>query len=112
MKLVNKLLLSVLVMSSLVGCKAQVAKYTIDSSVMYFEDGHQCAKYNVICDKNLDEQNLARIYKNILINQDDGLYAHTIDFYRSEDRIDDGTYDIAEIVEGNGNDYQFFKAEK
>ena len=72
---------------------------------MYFEDGHQCAKYNVICGKNLDEQNLARIYKNILINQDDGLYAHTIDFYSSEERIDDGTYDIAEIVEGNGNDY-------
>ena len=84
MKLVDKLLLPVLVLSSLAGCKAQVAKYTIDSSVMYFEDGHQCAKYN----------------------------AHTIDFYSSEDRIDDGTYDIAEIVEGNGNDYQFFKAEK
>ena len=30
MKLVDKLLLPVLVLSSLAGCKAQVAKYTID----------------------------------------------------------------------------------
>lgn len=103
----KKLLIMAMTLGALAGCKAKVAKYEIYSAEMYFKDGKQCATYNVIVDKDLDEKNLARVYKDVLNTQADGLYKHTVNFYSNKDLIESGDYDIGEIVEESGNDYTF-----
>lgn len=107
----NKILIPTIVVGSLAGCKATVAKYEIYSTEMYFKDGKQCATYNVIVDENLDEKNLARVYKDVLSTKDDGLYKHKVDFYSDKDLIESGKYDVGEIVEKSGNDYTFYEGE-
>ena len=107
----KKLFLCVATILTFAGCKAKVAKYEIYSSIMYFQDGYQCVTYNVIVDENLDEKNLARIYKDVINTQADGLYKHTVDFYSSKDAVSTEKYDVAEIIEDSGNDYTFKEAE-
>lgn len=108
---IKKLLVMTVTLGTLTGCKAKVAKYEIYSAEMYFKDGKQCATYNVIVDENLDEKNLARVYKDVLSTKDDGLYKHKVDFYSDKDLIESGKYDVGEIVEESGNDYTFYKGE-